>query len=37
MARTSDPNSATSQFYINHADNRGLDAGPAAATPSSAR
>jgi len=25
MARTSDPNSATSQFFINHADNRPLD------------
>lgn len=25
MARTSDPNSATSQFFINHADNPGLD------------
>jgi len=25
MARTSDPNSATSQFYINHADNPSLD------------
>ncbi|MDN5865378.1 MAG: peptidyl-prolyl cis-trans isomerase [Gammaproteobacteria bacterium] len=28
MARTSDPNSATSQFYINLADNESLDAGP---------
>jgi cyclophilin family peptidyl-prolyl cis-trans isomerase len=25
MARTNDPNSATSQFFINHADNRQLD------------
>jgi peptidyl-prolyl cis-trans isomerase A (cyclophilin A) len=25
MARTSDPNSATSQFFINHADNENLD------------
>ena len=25
MARTNDPNSATSQFYINHVDNGGLD------------
>jgi peptidyl-prolyl cis-trans isomerase A (cyclophilin A) len=25
MARTSNPNSATSQFYINHQDNTGLD------------
>jgi cyclophilin family peptidyl-prolyl cis-trans isomerase len=25
MARTSDPNSATAQFYINHADNASLD------------
>ena len=25
MARTGDPNSATSQFYINHKDNDGLD------------
>src|SRR5262245_23668027 len=27
MARTNDPNSATSQFYINHQDNTGLDGG----------
>jgi peptidyl-prolyl cis-trans isomerase A (cyclophilin A) len=27
MARTSDPNSATSQFFINHADNPPLDQG----------
>jgi cyclophilin family peptidyl-prolyl cis-trans isomerase len=27
MARTSDPNSATSQFFINHADNGPLDEG----------
>lgn len=26
MARTSDPDSATSQFYINHVDNKNLDA-----------
>ena len=39
MARTSDPDSATSQFFINHADNaRGLDRAPARpATRSSAR
>jgi len=28
MARTSDPNSATAQFYINVADNAGLNYGP---------
>jgi peptidyl-prolyl cis-trans isomerase A (cyclophilin A) len=28
MARTPDPNSATSQFFINHADNAGLDRAP---------
>ena len=28
MARTSDPHSATAQFFINVADNRSLDAGP---------
>ena len=28
MARTSDPNSATSQFFINVADNTSLDAAP---------
>lgn len=28
MARTSDPNSAASQFFINLVDNRNLDAGP---------
>ena len=28
MARTSDPHSATAQFFINVADNRFLDAGP---------
>lgn len=28
MARTSDPNSATSQFFINHADNPSLDYAP---------
>ncbi|MDA8426264.1 MAG: peptidylprolyl isomerase [Treponema sp.] len=28
MARTQDPDSATSQFYINLADNRSLDAAP---------
>ena len=28
MARTSNPDSATSQFYINHADNPNLDATP---------
>jgi peptidyl-prolyl cis-trans isomerase A (cyclophilin A) len=28
MARTNDPNSATSQFFINLADNRNLDYGP---------
>jgi len=27
MARTGDPNSATSEFFINHADNPGLDRG----------
>ena len=30
MARTSDPNSATSQFYINHVDNTALDRAEAA-------
>ncbi len=30
MARTSDPNSATSQFFVNLVDNRGLDPNPAA-------
>lgn len=29
MARTSDPNSATSQFFVNLVDNRGLDPNPA--------
>ena len=28
MARTSDPDSATAQFYINVKDNKGLDGGP---------
>lgn len=28
MARTNDPDSATSQFFINHADNRQLDGSP---------
>ena len=36
MARTNNPNSATCQFYINHADNPNLD-NAAAATRSSAR
>ncbi len=36
MARTQDPNSATSQFFINHGDNAQLDSS-AAATRSSAR
>jgi peptidyl-prolyl cis-trans isomerase A (cyclophilin A) len=27
MARTNNPNSATSQFFINHADNKALDSG----------
>ncbi|MCA9291441.1 MAG: peptidylprolyl isomerase [Phycisphaerales bacterium] len=31
MARTADPNSATSQFYINHKDNPNLDAYPGSA------
>lgn len=29
MARTEDPHSATSQFYVNLADNHALDPGPA--------
>ena len=32
MARTSEPNSATSEFYINHVDNSDLDPDPNAAT-----
>jgi cyclophilin family peptidyl-prolyl cis-trans isomerase len=31
MARTNDPNSATSQFFINHVDNPNLDPGKASA------
>lgn len=33
MARSSDPNSATSQFYVNLVDNRGFDYNPAMAGP----
>jgi cyclophilin family peptidyl-prolyl cis-trans isomerase len=32
MARTSDPDSATAQFYINVEDNKGLDGGPGKAS-----
>jgi peptidyl-prolyl cis-trans isomerase A (cyclophilin A) len=37
MARTSDPNSATSQFFINVADNDFLNPGVTVATPCSAK